>query len=246
VTQSQYKQKAGIMQNRIIITAATIAAITGVGLGAVATSASAATHAKPVISHTRIINRLDGGGNGPWANDTFNRTLTVNYLGKSIDPAHADAPYMYNAQISDAGSFRDLPGAFTPNQGGHNLGKHLKPVQVSGPMSGYGQFGMFYASNKAHNGLVPTSLRGNLVNSLYPSSTWPELAFPAGTTFVGVNEAVYDYNYQAVPSTKYVVNTVNGKRVIVTVHGFKQHWEDSAFNGDGQLQRDGNITGLNH
>ena len=106
------------------------------------------------------------------------------YLGKSADPAHTAAPYMYYATISDTGTFRDMPGALTPNQGGHNAGKHLRPGQVSGPMSGFGQWGVFYASAKAHKGLAPSVLKGK-VNDAYPSSTWPELAFPAGTTFAG-------------------------------------------------------------
>jgi hypothetical protein len=234
-------------------TAAVIAAgVPATALAATAGSASAAVR-HPVTSVTHIVNRLDGGGNGPWAYDGFNRTLTVNYMGKvtpaqiAANPALATTPYVYNAQVQDQGSFRDIPGAYTPDQGGSDLGKVLKPVQVSGPMSGFGQFGVFYASAKAHNGLVPTVLRGAALNALYPSSTWPELAFPAGTTFSGLNEAVYDYNYQAVPFTKYIVKVVNGKRVIQTVHGFRQHWEDSSWNGDGQIPRgDGNITGLNH
>jgi hypothetical protein len=222
-------------------------------LAATAGSASAATH-HPLTSTTRIVNRLDGGGNGPWAYDSFRRTLTLNYLGKvtaaqiAANPSLATTPYMYNAAIQDKGTFRDIPGAFTPNQGGRYLDKHLRPGQVTGPMSGYGQFGVFYASAKAHNGLVPSVLRGALLNSSYPSSTWPELAFAPGTTFAAgsVNESVYDYTYQAVPFIHYVVKTVNGKHVIVKVTGFKQHWEDSSFNGDGQLVRDGNIVGLNH
>lgn len=230
------------------VAAAAIAA--GVPATALASNASAAVR-HPVTAVTHISNRDDGGGGGVWAKDSFTRTLTVNYLGKvtpaqiAANPALATTPYIYNAQLSDQGSFRDLPGQLTPNQGGHNAGRVLKPVQVSGPMSGYGQFGVFYASAKAHNGLVPTALRGS-INSAYPSSTWPELAFPAGTTFSGVSESGYDYNYQAVPFTKYIVKVVNGKRVIVPVHGFKQHWDDSAWNGDGQLRADGNITGLNH
>jgi len=28
------------------------------------------------------------------------------------------------------------------------------------------------------------------------------------------------------------------------VTGFRQHWEDAAFNGDGQLPMDGNILGV--
>jgi hypothetical protein len=71
-----------------------------------------------------------------------------------------------------------------------------------------------------------------------------ENAFPAGTTFQGVNEGAYDYNYKAVPHTKYVVKLVNGKRTIVKVTTWSQHWEDSSWNADGQLRADGNIVGI--
>jgi hypothetical protein len=245
--------------NKTLTKAIVTAGAFGVLATGLATGASAASAAvrHPVTAVTNISNRDDGGGGGVWAKDTFTRTLTVNYLGKvlvtpamvtanpSLAPYLGQELYQYNAQVNDQGSFRDLPGQLTPNQGGHNAGRVLKPVQVSGPMSGFGQWNVFYASARAHNGLVPTVLRGP-VNSAYPSSTWPELAFPAGTTFVGVNEGAYDYNYQAVPFTKHVARYVNGKWVIETVHGFRQHWDDSAWNGDGQLRADGNITGLNH
>jgi hypothetical protein len=234
------------MKFSVILKVAAAAAATGglaVTTAGAASASTAARHAKPVEAITKIVNRQDGGGGGPWAYDTFTRDLKVYYLGKSTDPAHASAPFMYWAQVSDTGTFRDMPGALTPNQGGHNAGRVLRPGQVTGPMTGGGQWGLFYASAKAHNGLAPTVLKGVKLNASYPSSTWPELAFPGGTTFVGLAESWYDYNYQAVPFTKYVVKTINGKQVIVKVTGFRQHWEDAAFNGDGQLPKDGNILG---
>lgn len=236
---------------RILGWAATGIMAAGIPLSLAATSASAATH-HPLTAQTKIVNRLDNGGNGPWAHDTMTRTLHLNFLGKVTPGMVAANPsltpylgmFMYNGSIQDAGTFKDIPGAFTPNQGGHNLGKHLRATQVSGPMTGTGYWGMFYASQKAHNGLVPQQLRGEHLNSLYPSSTWVENAFPAGTTFQGVNESAYDYNYKAVPHTKYVVKVVNGKRTIVKVTTWSQHWEDSSWNADGQLRADGNIVGI--
>jgi len=225
--------------------AAAAAAVGGLAVttaGAASASTTTARQAKPVEAITRIVNRTDGGGGGPWAYDSFTRDLKVFYLGKSADPAEAATPYMYYATITDTGTFRDRPGALTPNQGGHYAGENLRPGQVTGPISGFGQWAVFYASAKAHNGLAPSVLKGQ-VNSAYPSSTWPELAFPAGTTFAGVSESSYGYDYQAVPFTKYVVRTVNGKHVIVKVTDYRQHWSDTSLNGDGQLPGDGNILG---
>jgi hypothetical protein len=163
--------------------AAAAAAIGGLAFttaGAASASTTSARQAKPVEAITKIVNRQDGGGGGgPWAYDSFTRDLKVYYLGKSSDLAHASAPFMYWAQVSDTGTFRDMPGALTPNQGGHNAGRILRPGQVTGPMTGGGQWGLFYASAKAHNGLAPTKLRGVTLNAQYPSYNWPTLAFPA-------------------------------------------------------------------
>jgi hypothetical protein len=213
---------------------------------ALAASASAATnHTTTAVTH--ITNRYDGGGNGNWAYDSFNRTLTIEYLGKSADLAYAATPYMYTAQLKDTGTFRDIPGAFTPNQGGHDAGKVLRPTQVTGAMNGFGDFGVFYSSarvNSPHtyaNEGVPIRLRGVIQNGLpqFASPAWPELAFPAGTTFSGVNEAWWGYTYQ-VPATVRTV-TIHGVKHVIRTKA--QNWVDAAWNGDGQLPHDGNITG---
>jgi hypothetical protein len=222
------------MNARSLLTKAGLAAgaITILATGAAASASAATTTAhaqRAVTATTQISNRYDGGGGGNWAYDKFGRVLAVTYLGKSLDPAHAAAPYEYSATLTDNGTFRDIPGALTPNQGAPYTGRVLRPGQVTGTMSGYGYFGVFYASQKAHAGLVPTRLNGTALNSLYPSSTWPELAFPQGTLFSGVNEGWYSYTY--------TVTLKNGTKVTV------QRWVDSAANGDGQLKYDGNITG---
>jgi hypothetical protein len=243
------------MKIRTTITAvAAPAALAAILLGTAGQAAQASTlaahPAHPVEAITKIVNRADNGGGGQWANDSFTRTADVFYLGKvspaqiAANPALATTPFTYWAQVKDAGTFRNLPGQLAPNQGGRYAGVHMKAGQVSGPMTGTGQWGLFYASAKAQHGLAPGALKGNAVNALYPSSTWPELLFPAGTTFAGVTESGYDYAYQAAPFTKWVVKTVNGKPALVKISGFHQRWEDASFNGDGQAQRDGQILGV--
>lgn len=235
-------------KNIVGTVAAAVIGFSGIGSAvAMAGSASAATH--PVLtSTTHIVNRDDNGGSGTkWAMDTMDRVQVLTYLGKvsaadiAANPALAATPFMYSATISDHGTFRDIPGSLAPNQGGRHFGQHLRPVQVSGPMSGFGQFNIFYASSKAHNGLVPTVLKGEKLNALYPSSQWPTLSFPVGTTFAGLNEAAYDYSYHAVPV--FGVKKVNGKNVTVVLR-YKQNWEDASWNGDGQAPRDGQVLGL--
>ena len=218
-----------------------------------ATAASAATapqHVRgEITATTHIANRFDNGGGGRWAVDKFDRTLVINYLGKSTDPAHAAAPLEFTASISDAGTFVNLPGQLTPNQGGHNAGKVMRPNQVTGKLTGYGQFGVFYASAKPSRALVPHALRTFALNAnpAFASPNWPALAFAPGVTVTGLNEAAYgyDYNVPAKTVTTYTYKWVNGHKVAVKhVRVLKaQDWKDTAFNGDGQLQRDGNITG---
>lgn len=222
--------------NRTRFIGAIAAAVISAGtLGTIAAEAgSASAKPLPVVSATtHIVNRFDNGGAGNhWARDTFTRTVKLVFLGKSTDPLHAAKPFMYYANLVDAkGTFVTIPGKLTPNQGGKYAGKHLPALQFSGIMNGTAQFPLFYASAKAHSGLVPTEIKGTALNQLYPSSTWPKLFFAPGTTFQGINENPYDYNYHAKP-------VFNSKHKIIR---YKLNWEDASWNLDGQLVRDGNI-----
>jgi hypothetical protein len=214
-------------------------------LGVVAASApgaSAATHrTTSETATTKMVARPDSGGNGDWAYDNFTRELVLTYQGPS---GNATYPYAYTAQLIDKGSFKDMPGAFTPNQGGRYLGDILKPTQVSGSMAGGGYFYVFYSSVKAngHNYAnlgVPTRVKG----SADPSSTWPTLAFPATATFLNLGEQEFGYTYIVPAYTTTHVVKVNGKNVTVKVVHKAQEWTDASYNDAGQLTSAGNITG---
>jgi hypothetical protein len=232
-------------------------AIAAGAAGATATMASAATvshHGNVITTTTRMVSRYDSGGNGNWAYDGTRtgpmvRTMTLDYLGKVTpaqvlaDPALAATPYMYDAQLADHATLVTIPGAFTPNQGGRDAGLTLRPIQETGTMTGFGDFGLFYSSVRANsphtylNSGVPSNLRGPAQNSLYPSATWPELAFPAGATFSGVNESWWGYFY-TVPGTSHIV-TIHGVRHVIRTKA--QTWQDTVYDGAGQLRADGNI-----
>lgn len=247
------------MSTKSLLTKAVLTAgAVGVLAGAGATAASAATTPAvrgEITAVTHISHRYDGGGAGNWAVDRFTRTLTVDYLGKvsaaqiAADPALASTPYMYTATISDSGSFVNIPLALAPNQGGHYAGVTMKAGQVSGTMTGSGQFGLFYASAKDARGLAPRTLGSFRLNAnpAYASPTWPELAFPAGTTFSGVTEAGFGYYYHVPAKTvvTYTYKWAKGKKVAVKhTHVLKaQNWADTAWNGDGQAPRDGQVLG---
>ncbi|HXZ73891.1 MAG TPA: hypothetical protein VEH31_23880, partial [Streptosporangiaceae bacterium] len=102
------------MRIRTITAAAATLAGTGALLVTTAAASFASTapasghhQAKPAEAITQIVGKNDSGGGGnTWAKDRITRDLKVYYLGKSTDPAHAAAPYMYYATITDRGSFR--------------------------------------------------------------------------------------------------------------------------------------------
>ena len=84
-------------------------------------------------------------------------------------------------------------------------------------MSGNGEFPSFYATELPDAHKVPGINDGDA----NPSTTWPELAFPAGTQFTGLSEDTFSYSYH---------------------HG-AQHWLDADSNSGGQSADAGNITG---
>ena len=101
-------------------------------------------------------------------------------------------------------------------------------------MHGSGDFATFYATALPDAHLVP---RLN-VGDANPSYLWPELAFPAGTTFTGLNEDPWGYFYSA----RILVHHRHGwwHRRYVT-----QRWADTSVpaNDGGQGATAGNISG---
>jgi hypothetical protein len=204
------------------------------------TAASASQAAQPAVSPhsitaiTAMLNRDDSGGNGNWAKDSFVRVLTVTQQKATVPLADcsptATVCYAFTASLKDAGSFRTISGAYTPNQGGADAGEHIRGV-VQGQMLGAGDFATFYATALPSARLVPLFNTGDA----NPSYLWPELAFPAGTVFSGLNEDPWGYSYTAKVQTG-----VRGHSVVQT-----QRWADTSdlANDGGQGPTAGNITG---
>lgn len=224
--------------------AAGFAAAAVTGLGATAASASLApaphSHSRSLIAVTLMVNRDDSGGNGNWAKDYFTRTLTITQERGTVPLTDcsptATACYAFTASLADRGSFRTIRGAFTPNQGGTNVGTQIKGV-VRGGMHGSGDFATFYATALPNAHLVP---RLNL-DDTNSSSTWPELAFPSSTTFTGLNENPWGYFYSA-QVLKWVPR--HGWHWGHWTHQI-QRWADTSAvaNAGGQGATAGNITG---
>ncbi len=195
------------------------------------------SHSRGLTAVTRMVNRDDSGGIGNWALDYFTRTLTVTPQGPAALTdcgTTAGACYAFTASLADQGTFRTDRGAYAPNQGA-DPGSLIRRT-VTGDMNGYGDFATFYATSQPDMRLVPRFNSGD-VN---PSYLWPELAFPAGTTFTGLNENPWGYFYSARIRVPAAPNRWH-KRYNVVI----QRWADtsSTVNADGQGVTAGNITG---
>jgi hypothetical protein len=211
------------MRFRTIIAVAAVPAATAGLLLTTTAAASAATVTHPVTAATvthqtswtaisHLADRTGGGGNGTWAKDDIYRVMTIKLTGQS------GGLYSYTATVYDAGSFTAIPGAYTPNQGGSYAGKVIAGHD-SGWVGGTARYSFTATSlpTAGPNAGLPAYVNGDQGST----STWYELAFPAGITFGGTGIGTWGWTYH-------------------DSHG--QRWTDTSANGDGQLPGDGNIA----
>src|SRR5689334_6640836 len=177
-----------------------------------AVTAAAVTHQTSWTAISHLAHRTEGGGNGTWATDDIYRVMTIKLTGQS------GGTYSYTATVRDAGSFTAIPGSYTPNQGGSYAGKIITGHD-SGRLAGTAQYSFTATSlpTAARNVGVPAHVSGDQGST----STWYELAFPAGTTFGGNGIGTWGWTFR-------------------DHHG--QRWADTSANEDGQLPGDGNIA----
>lgn len=224
------------MKTRPVLTAITAAAA-GAAIVAFPVAASAAPHPHAVRASTLLTNRGDSGGNGDWALDRMDRTLTITQTG----------PHTFTAAVRDTGSFTTIRGAFTPNQGGTDAGKHIRG-RVSGQVNGAASYS-FTATTEPSARLVPSRENGDPATTAESTSDWFEQAFPAGTVFGGAGIGNWNWAYAGkVTVTKYRSVTVyrHGHKVHVIVPyraTRTQRWDDGISNNGGQTTAAGNITG---
>jgi hypothetical protein len=180
-------------------------------------------HSNITTAVTHLTSRADSGGNGNWAVDDITRTVAVTnhgHVALANCGGGATDCYSYTATLSDAGTFVTDAGAFTPNQGGGNVGDKILST-VHGNLNGSGTF-TFDASRLPDASLVPVHVSGNADST----STWTQQFFPAGTVFTGAGlNNDWSWTYHSANKTPV------------------QSWVDSAANGGGQSAIDGNITG---
>lgn len=223
------------MRAKSIAVAVLAAAAVLAGAGA----ASARTVPVSATSHTWITDDPDNGHGTPseWAIDTIYRTVTVTrgaqVTGADCGLAPAAACWSYTAVLKDAGSFRTIPGAGTPNQACAGCaGEKVKSPAVEGVLSGTYTIS-FYASSGTPNASLVAKTHddhGQAASDPFTSSTWPKQFFPAGTSFGGAFGGPYSWTYTALVMKGFFQFTV-------------QQWVDSSANNDGNAPGDGNITG---
>jgi hypothetical protein len=206
---------------------AAIAAGTAVALLAGAGAAAAAPRPNPgpqqVRAQTLVADRPDGGNGSPdpyWADDTFTRGLTITLTGGT------PGDWTFTATIADMGTFTTIPREQTPNQAPPYTGDVIGS-RVTGIMNGRADYS-FTASelpSAAPNAGVTAyeNDHGNVPSD--STSTWYELAFPAGTTFGGAGIGDWSWSYVAFAWPVF------------------QGWVDASGNGGGDLAGDGNIEG---
>jgi hypothetical protein len=199
-----------------------LAASAALAAGAGAASAATPPHTLPQPPATRavtyITDRPDGGNAGYWADDTMTRTLVITETGGSA------GDYKFTATLEDQGSFRTIPGALAPDQGGSYAGE-TERAAVTGEIIGSADF-TFTASTLPSSSLVPGYENDHGLTPADDTSAWYELAFPAGTVFGGSGIGTWGWYY-----------------VVLTPHDGLQIWSDTSSNADGDAAGDGQITG---
>ena len=222
----------------------TAAAVPALGVTAASASLPPGPHSHSLTAVTRLVNRDDSGNGTPnpdWAKDNFTRTLTITPQGPAALTdcgITATACYAFQAKIADDGFFTTVPGDFTPNQSAPYTGALIRS-RVTGELTGYSTYAEFYATVQPDPSLVPHFVNGDAD----PTSGWPLLAFPAGTTYSagapatvtgGLGEPLWSWSYTALVRTH---DRWHRQRFQV------QHWVDASYNNYGDSPGDGNITG---
>lgn len=175
-------------------------------------------------AQTDITSDADSGNHGNWAVDTLTRQVTVTRHGQAaVSNCGGTATngittcWYYSALMTDTGSFTTDVGASSPNAGTAISGV------LSGTISGGSSYEWYASSGTPDATLVPATLDAS--SSGTGSSDWPERFFPSGTSFGGMNEINWSYNYLA-PTTC-------------------ETWSDSYDNSGGSSATAGDITGVN-
>jgi hypothetical protein len=218
-------------------------ALAGLGLTGGATAASAAAHPAAAITAatttftatTSVTDHPDSGTQGDnWANDNFTRVATVKRLPGTV--ALADCPgsgtgfcYPWVGTLTDSGHFTTVTDVDSPRT------TTLLDQSLTGTFNGGSTTIKFYSSWKTANAtLVPKHVDGT-VSGRETSTDWVEQFFGGTATFgSAANPGDVDLGNW---SWKYTMNF--GSDTACPNDAYQ--WIDSATNGSGSQNGDGNI-----
>lgn len=201
------------MRIRTAAAAAVTAIAAAAGIAAAPAAHAAATATVTAVTH--VADRPDGGHGGTWAYDTFDRTLTVTQAADQSAAPAGDT--LYDATITDKGTFSAVVGSLAPNQA--TAGVKVAHA-VKGTVAGSYTLTVTAPSGDALTGTVPATEDDNFAAPKVTTGDWPKQAFAtaAGVTVTG---GAYSWTYATAC----------------------EKWTDSSTNGDGNQAADGNITG---
>jgi hypothetical protein len=129
--------------------------------------------------------------------------------------------FFFTFTLRDTGSFTTVDGKASPN------GSSSDTVHGTntGTMNGVANGELYASSANISAANVATAVTGSQHSATLNTTDWAEQAFPAGTTFAGVNLTAYDFQYVLTSTC--------------------EAWNDQITPGDdGQGAADGNITGV--
>jgi hypothetical protein len=217
--------------------AAVLAGLAAAALAPAGASASAipAISFKPVTAVTKVTAHPDSGSHGDnWANDNFTRTATVHLIGQtsiaSCPGSGTGFCYLWNAVLSDSGSFTVVTGQESPGLSGGTLTQPL-----TGAFAGGSRNIEFFSSWKsAHANLVPKTVSGD-VSGRKTSTNWVEQFFGPNAVFnSAANPGGPDLGNW---SWSYTANFGADK----SCPNVASRWVDAANNGGGSTAVDGDI-----
>jgi hypothetical protein len=216
-----------------------VTALAGLGLTAGVTAASAATHPAAATTTTftavtSVTKHPDSGTQGDnWANDNFTRTATIK-RGAEVSVSNCPGSgtgkcYFYTGKLSDSGTFASVAGVASPRTA------VLLDQSLTGTFAGGSTSIEFWSSWKTPNVAdVPKTVSGT-VSGRETSTNWVEQFFGAGAVFnSAANPGGPDLGNW---SWKYTLNFGSNKACPNDAY----QWIDSATNGGGSENGDGNI-----
>lgn len=228
---------------KILVAAAAVALMTGLGSSAALASPSPArSTARPAVntpgpglyirSHTTVVsNNPDSGVSGTWADDDFTRYAKITRVSEvalNNCPAGSVQCWLWDYVITDSGTFTTRAGALSPRSA------TVLDQSLTGAMTGGTRNGQFYSNRDvAYSKIVASTVNDHgvpPVNHLHTFADWYQMFFARnGSKFASVTEGDWSWTY-TLPF---------GANAQCPNDAYR--WVDAAASGSGSISIDGDI-----